>query len=400
MSRQPATAGRYRLLTRLAQGDLGDDYLARVSEARREDERWVVRIVPREVAAQFQSFELLLEQAKAAMAIQHDSLVNVIEAGECEAGYFIAFDYAIGLTVEEFALLMATAKERVPARVVAGIVRYAAIGLALAHEARAADNTPLGLPHGAVNPRNLVLTADGSVKVAGLGTAYAARCLLRAQQRDANFLARYLTPEQARGEPPSAGADQFSLGVVGWELLAGRPLFDAPTLREIGTQIKTKTVPRLVVVAYGTPTGLSVVIERMLERAPQQRFASCGAVAESLAMFLRESGGSAHEEIAALVRRLAGPRIETSPVLAEAKPGGPRAAAAVRPVTVRVAVAPISGGAPQKIAPTAASIEPEAPQPMPAEEPPPALEPEELQPVPAEEPPPALEPEALQPVPA
>jgi len=100
---------------------------------------------------------------------------------------------------------------------------------------------------------------------------------------------RYMAPEQVRGEAPTVRTDLFALGIVGWELLAGRPLFEAPDVEQILTAILSREVPALESAGAGViPSSLASLIGQLLHRDPLARPQTAGEVVSRLTALQRE----------------------------------------------------------------------------------------------------------------
>jgi serine/threonine-protein kinase len=170
---------------------------------------------------------MFMDEARLAGLVRHPNVVAVQDLGEDEEGPFLIMDYVEGLPV---ARLIARATERgesVPAQVAVRIAVGAALGLHAAHEAVGPDGAPLGLVHRDVSPQNILVGFDGVVRVTDFGIAKAMGNAMHTTTGVLKGNVGYLSPEQLRFETPDRRADLFSLGVVLYELLAGRRLYAA-----------------------------------------------------------------------------------------------------------------------------------------------------------------------------
>jgi serine/threonine protein kinase len=139
-----------------------------------------------------------------------------------------------------------------------------ALGLDYAHKARDAQGRLMRAVHRDVSPQNVLVAKDGQVKLVDFGVTRAL----------GGGRPAYRSPEQADGEDGDARSDQFSLGIVLWELLTGRSLFEADD--------DAATLARVLACEVPPPPVATDVVMRALSRDPKQRFRDCKAFAEAL----------------------------------------------------------------------------------------------------------------------
>jgi eukaryotic-like serine/threonine-protein kinase len=214
-------------------------------------------------------------EAVAAAAVAHPNIVATYDTGEDDGVAYIVMELVEGATLRQAIDLHGPLP---PARA-ADIAAQVADALAAAH-AR-------GLVHRDVKPSNVLVQLDGRVKVTDFGIAKAADQGHEDLTRAGNVMgtARYLAPEQLEGHPVDERADVYSLGLVLYEMLTGNAPFGADT--EIGTAVArlTTTAPRLGDVRPGIPPGLAHVVERALERDPEQRWPNAASMRDALVPF-------------------------------------------------------------------------------------------------------------------
>jgi serine/threonine-protein kinase len=164
--------------------------------------------------------------------------------------------------------------------------------LAFVHEA-CCDGTSLNAVHRDVSPANVLLGDDGAVKLADFGVA-ASRLktdVTVAGELKGKFA--YMAPEQTRGAPVTPQADLFALGVVLWECLANRRLFEAPTDADVVQQVRHKEAPRLddpAVVSRRVDVDLADLVAALLQKDPAARPAKASLVRDALMAMAAERG--------------------------------------------------------------------------------------------------------------
>lgn len=213
---------------------------------------------------------LLLNEARAAGGLDHPNILKVYDAGDLNGDPYIVMEYVPGGgTLRRHC--SPTAKLSTEEAV--GYVAQAAEALDYAHRR--------GVTHRDVKPANILLTPDGSVKIGDFGIA------LRTSGTSTLTLGafgspRYVSPEQARGEGATGRSDLYSLGVVLYELLAGRPPFASPSLAGLLDMVLHKDPAPLQSVAPDVPAGVAAVVQRAMEKDPQRRFATGSEMAAAL----------------------------------------------------------------------------------------------------------------------
>ncbi len=214
-------------------------------------------------------------EAVAAAAVAHPNIVATYDTGEDDGVAYIVMELVEGATLRQAIDLHGALP---PARA-ADIAAQVADALAAAH-AR-------GLVHRDVKPSNVLVQLDGRVKVTDFGIAKAADQSAEELTRTGSVMgtAKYLAPEQLEGQPVDERADVYSLGLVLFEMLAGQTPFGAET--EIATAVARLTTPppRLGNLRPHLAPGLAHVVDRALERNPEDRWPNAASMRDALAPF-------------------------------------------------------------------------------------------------------------------
>jgi eukaryotic-like serine/threonine-protein kinase len=257
---QPEKLGKYVVEGVLGKGAMGIVYRAHDPHIERTVAIKTVRkdLLDAELAHQFMA--RFRNEARAAGRLSHPNIVAIYEYGEDEHLAYIAMEYVDGLGLREYL----NRKAQFTLGQVASIVTQLLQALAFAHAQ--------GVVHRDVKPANLILTPAGTVKVADFGIA----------RIDATTLTMtgmvmgtpsYMAPEQCRGLPSDARADLFSVGVVLYELLAGRRPFDG-SMEAIAYRIcHERHRPASEIAPFALPPGIDALLDRALAKDPADRFA-------------------------------------------------------------------------------------------------------------------------------
>jgi eukaryotic-like serine/threonine-protein kinase len=258
--------GRYQMEVRLAAGGMGEVWAARDLLAARPV---AVKVLGGAFAGDDRAAERLRREARAAARLDHPNIARILDLGEQDGRPYLVMELLEG---ESLAARIDRAGPMAPAEA-ARVVAAVADALQAAHSA--------GVVHRDVKPGNVFLTSGGEVKVLDFGIAWASG---EAGLTTGDLLgtAAYLAPERALGRPAAPAADLYSLGVVLYELLAGRRPFQGGSDIELAmAQVNARPTP-LALVAPSTPPPLAAACEAALAKDPAARPPSAAAFARLL----------------------------------------------------------------------------------------------------------------------
>ena len=219
----PTEIAQFEVVRRLGAGGMAEVFLAKKRGAEGTYKILVLkRILPSHGgSSRFRS--MFIEEAHLATRLNHPNVVQVYEFQDVgQEGLLLAMEYVEGCDLGRLMTAARARGTRVAAWVGAWIIAEAAKGLHYAHEKRDEAGQPLEIVHRDVSPQNILLSFDGSVKIADFGIASAR--LFAEEQGVLKGKFGYMSPEQARGEVVDRRSDTYALGVILWEILAGRPI--------------------------------------------------------------------------------------------------------------------------------------------------------------------------------
>ncbi len=201
-------------------------------------------------------------EGKAIARLSHPSLVTLIDRGSTDDTEYLVYEYVEGRSLKQ----VVTDEGPLEPKRAARIAGQVAEGLSAAHAA--------GIYHRDVKPQNILLEAEGRARLTDFGIATGPEWTRMTRAGAIVGSSRYMSPEQVQGRPVDARTDIYSLGIVLYEMVAGRPPFDGTTIAEIGRQhIRAEPAP-LDAVRPDLPPGLGRVVARCLEKLPESRFQS------------------------------------------------------------------------------------------------------------------------------
>ncbi len=278
--------GPYEVIAPVGEGGMGEVYRARDSRLGRDVAIKVLAAAVSDAPDRLRRFE---QEARAASALNHPNVLVVHDIGQHEGAPYVVSELLDGATLRE-----QLTGAPLPASKVAGYGVEIARGLAAAHDR--------GIVHRDIKPENLFITRDGRVKILDFGVAKVlqADTDLPADTRtfegtEAGIVigtVGYMSPEQVRGERVDARSDIFALGVVLYEMLAGRRPFARGSKVETLNAILTETPPDLAGLHSLVPLALDRIVRHCLEKDAAQRFQSARDVAFALEGMGTQSGPS------------------------------------------------------------------------------------------------------------
>ena len=214
-----STFGKYILLKRLATGGMGEIYLAKLTGPEGFEKMLVIKRMLSHHTDNQRYVDMFFAEARVAAQLNHSSIVQIYDMGEIDSVYYIAMEYIDGDDLTRLIGGAQKTQELISPVVAAKIILEAAIALEHAWLAKDIEGRSLNIVHRDISPQNIMLRRDGVVKVVDFGIARAANLVSRTQTGQVKGKLSYMPPEQLLGTKVDWRADQFSLGVVFWELV-------------------------------------------------------------------------------------------------------------------------------------------------------------------------------------
>ena len=273
-----AKLGFYEIIAPVGAGGMGEVYRARDTRLERSV---AIKILPAEFSSDADRLHRFEREARSASALNHPNIVTIYELGKDGSTHYIAMELVEGKTLRE--MLVAGP---LPIRRVIEIAAQVAEGLAKAHEA--------GIAHRDIKPANLMVSQDGFVKILDFGLAKLASASENQSDTHTRTMTQtrpgvvigtpgYMSPEQASGGPLDFRSDQFSFGLVLYEMVTGKPAFRKNTAAETIVAILREQAESISVCAPDAPAPLCWAIERCLAKDSEKRYVSTRDLARELA---------------------------------------------------------------------------------------------------------------------
>ncbi len=357
-----AATSRYELLDTIASGGMARVYLGRMQKGasnKADPAPVAVKILHPHLVDDPDAVALFLDEARVATRIRHPNVVSVRDVDMVGHDLVIVMEYVEGIALSGLLRGLRDRSMKMPISAVVRVVAEALRGLHAAHELVADDGEPMKIVHRDVSPHNIIVGADGLTRVTDFGVATSVGRL--AQTRTDGVVRgklQYLAPEQIHRKDPDRRVDVWAAGVVLWECLTGRRLFEGGTEAETLSQILRDPIDPPSTRRHEVPLALDDICLRALERDPARRFATAEDFANALE-HESDTATGAPADVSTLVETVDGPALQkrrdvfekgpTSPVLLPARFAVAMPAAAQAPASARrsnmfalVAVAAVS----------------------------------------------------------
>jgi serine/threonine protein kinase len=260
---------RYRLDRKLGEGGMATVYCGTDTLLRR---RVAIKVLREQYAADDEFVRRFYQEAESAAKLSHPNIVNTYDVGRQDDTYFIVMELVDGNSLGE----IIAADGRLPEPVAIDYAAQIANGLAYAHRQ--------GLLHRDVKPANVLVTKDDVVKLSDFGIARAVSQQTMALTKPGLVMGSvyYLSPEQAQEHEVHETADLYALGVVLYQMLTGKLPYTGESPVTVALKHIGDPVPRINIRETGVSPALAAIVNRLLQKNPEHRFASASELATAL----------------------------------------------------------------------------------------------------------------------
>jgi len=303
--RQRDLFGKYRLLRPIASGGMGEVIEALYCPEGGFERRVAIKRIHEHLAGQPRFVDQFRTEAELCSRLAHPNVVQVMDFGRVETTYFLAMEYVDGMTLGEFMARSSQREMPMPEHVAGAIARHILEGLDHAHRvARGADGRPLRVIHRDLCPHNVLIGANGEVKITDFGVARALKDTSASLTKTVVGHTAYLAPEQALAGPLDERVDLFAVGVIVWEMLTARRLFHRATDAATVQAILGDSVPSVRSYRPELSPGWDAFLAQALARDARRRFVSAGAMLARLDDIPTSRGDGSIQQLAGLMELL------------------------------------------------------------------------------------------------
>ncbi len=278
--------GPYQLVRQLAVGGMAEIYLAKTTGVAGFEKYVALKLIHPTLAENRDFVTMLVDEAKIAVQLSHPNIAQTFDLGRDGDTYYLAMEYIDGVDLYNLIRAAAYVGFMMPFDACAFVAREVANALEHAHTKRDVHGDLLGVIHRDIAPDNVLVSHEGAVKLIDFGIA---KSTTRGSQTAIGVIKgkySYMSPEQASGEPIDSRSDIYSLGVVIYEMLAGRPLYDETNPQRLLDLIREGVFAAPSRLRAEVPVGLEKIVMRCL--APRaHRYQDARTLAQDLHAFLQ-----------------------------------------------------------------------------------------------------------------
>lgn len=266
--------GRYELREPIATGGMATIYKAWDTRVERIVAVKVLRSLAKEDRRAIERFR---REAYAAARLSHPNAVTIYDFLEERGEHYLIMEFVEGVNLKQYLAQKNILSPQEAVQITSQVCSV--LQLAHAH----------GFIHRDIKPQNIMITPDGQAKLTDFGIVRVIEAAGLTKTGIVLGTADYLAPEQARGEPLSPASDLYSLGVVLYEMLAGRPPFVGPSAVQVAMQHVNSPLPPPSKYNARIPQALEMVVKKALHKEPERRYTSADAMRKALQESLKKS---------------------------------------------------------------------------------------------------------------
>ncbi|MCP4805628.1 MAG: protein kinase [Proteobacteria bacterium] len=282
----PRIYGKYYLIDRIAVGGMAEIYAAKTFSTAGFAKTLVIKRILSRYSENRSFVSMFIDEAKISVSLQHSNICQVYDFGRIKDNYYLAMEFVDGRDVKRLFNKLHARREVMPQDHAVYIAHEACKALDYAHRLKNYKGEPLNIVHQDVSPSNVVVSFNGDIKVVDFGIAKTSAFANDVKDGINWGKVSYVSPERLKHAPPSPQCDIFSVGVVLWECLTGRPLFKDKDPKVSARKILSGDYPAPSIYNPAVPPALDLIVLRALAKEPEDRFADAGEMQEILYDFL------------------------------------------------------------------------------------------------------------------
>lgn len=265
-------ANRYEVVSHIGQGGMADVFLAVDTILNRQV---AIKILRADLSTDTVSILRFEREAQAAAALAHPNIVEIYDVGDYKGHHYIVMEFVSGKTLKQ------VIRSRGP------LVNEEAIDIMKQLCSAVSEAHARGIIHRDIKPQNVIVKADGSVKILDFGIATAKGSMQLTQANNVMGSVHYLAPELARGEPATPQSDIYALGIVLYEMLSGDVPFKADQAVQIALKHMREAMPSVRSMNASVPQSVENIITRATAKDPNNRYRSTADMLQDVSTCLR-----------------------------------------------------------------------------------------------------------------
>lgn len=285
MSFSPQKFGRYYVYDKLAVGGMAEIFKARLCGSKDFQKKFVIKRL--NVGRRNREYltNLFIDEAHLCSHFSHANIVNTYDFSLVEERYFIAMEYVEGQDLKQLIVRSMQNRELLPVDVVLFVIHEICSGLHYLHNLNAPNGEKMNIVHRDLSPANILISYNADIKIADFGIAKNSHRLFESDPGIRKGKHEYMSPEQASCSQLDHRSDIFCVGIILYELLTGRRLFQSSSDVQALQKIQTCSIPRASSINPRIPPRLDQIVHTALQKNPALRFQS----AEQFRKVIREA---------------------------------------------------------------------------------------------------------------
>ena len=295
---------QFEILDRVDVGGMAEIFRARNLET--GEIMAIKRILP-VLASQEDFVKMFIDEAAVCMSLHHPNIVRVDQIGLMNDALFLSMEYVDGTNLREVLNFASQYSYQIPIAEAVRIAICVLDGLSYAHTACNADGEPLRLIHRDVSPPNILLGYNGDVKLTDFGLVKSKMQMTRTVPGLIKGKFSYLSPEAAYGESIDLRSDLYAVGIILWEMLTCRPLFNDPVEMKILDLVRKSIIPPLTSINPSVPAELETIVLKGLARNRNDRYQTADEFSADLREFF-QSIGNPRSELGSIIAKIKPPK--------------------------------------------------------------------------------------------
>lgn len=289
--------GNYLLIEKLGTGGMAEIYKAKMEGVEGFQKLVAIKRILPQFSHNKDFTTMFIDEAKVAAQLSHRNIVHIYDLGKIENSYFIAMEYMEGTDLRKVIHEVREKNEKIPIPVALFIISQVASALDYAHNKKDHDGKPLNIVHRDVSPQNILISKDGEIKICDFGIAKAASKASHTRAGSLKGKLQYMSPEQAWGKTVDFRSDIFSLGVVLYETLTGKHLFEGDSELSILEKVRHPKLEPLSKSLKDYPPELENIISKALKENPEDRYPDANSLKKDIEEILSRYEPKVSEKI-------------------------------------------------------------------------------------------------------
>jgi serine/threonine protein kinase/Tfp pilus assembly protein PilF len=284
---EPKQFGKYQLLDKIAEGGMAELFRAKLTGAQGFEKLIAIKRILPNLSGEENLLSAFIDEAKLAALLHHENIIQIYDFGSMDDQYFIAMEYLFGKDLRAISRTVRKKDQELGLENILYIICRICAGLDYSHNLKDLQGKALSIIHRDINPQNILITYEGQVKIIDFGIAKAASHNTKTRENLIKGKLAYMSPEQANGQAIDHRSDIFSTGIILYELLADRRMFQGETMHVLSLVREAQYDPPEEVIP-NLPPKLNAILRRALAKDPDERFRYAGEMLADIEEFMFE----------------------------------------------------------------------------------------------------------------